>query len=298
MKCGKAVPSGVPTLHSGVFLTKNCPECGITMALIESDAAFFEAQETLPREYSQNDCYMIDVTGQCSAGCRSCYSRGGEHRKISDVVGEICELPRYSRVLLSGGEPLEHPEIDSIVYAAYQKGHQPVLLTNGAGLTLDCYRNLIRSGLTFSDAPQIAVSLGLPGTNNTFKLAYDNLKQIKVADVAFTVETLDEIDTVQAIAATLRGHSESICIRTAWDGNTSGLFISDIVKRLDGTMIPSPTLHGYRNAMVEKDGIIYKVLSWPTWEQYDLERYHDRGVWYKGKNVVTEILSHVAPFPM
>jgi hypothetical protein len=267
------------------------------MVKIESDRDFFETQERLPRTKSQNDCYMIDITGQCNAGCRSCYSRGGDHRTLAQFAEELIAVPSGSRVLISGGEPLQRPDYLRFVRLVADVGMHPVLLTNGAGLTRDALITLVENGLSMRESPQVAVSLGLPGTNTTFDEAYRNLQQIKVADIAFTVSELSEIEQVQDIVRGLKGHFDSICIRTAWDGSTPGLFLSDMVKSMPGLLLDCPTLHGYRNAMVINDGIFYKFLSWPTWEQWDTERYSRRGVWYQGDNVVNTLVKrHVAAF--
>jgi hypothetical protein len=239
---------------------------------------------------------MVDITGQCNAACRSCYSKGGEHKNQEAVFAELDGLPCDSRPLISGGEPLQHPDCDTIIHYAATTGLNPVLLTNGAGLTIDRYLKLLESGLyCVGGIPQIAVSLGLPCTNTTFDAAYDNLHHIRVADIAFSISNLDEIRLIESIAENLRGHYEAICIRTSWDGSTDGLFVSDIVRVLDGDLLPHPTLHGYRNAMVMKNGITYKILSWPTYQQYDVDRYANRGVWYGGGNVVSTLVKrHVA----
>ena len=288
--CRELVPSGMPLLHSGVFLTKNCPDCGISMVKIESDPDFFHQQELLPRTTSQNDCYMIDITGQCDAGCRSCYHHGGEHRTIDQFAADLMTVPTGSRVLISGGEPLQHHQVTDFVSMAATAGMHPILLTNGAGLTAEVYQKLLDNGLMQTDTPQIAVSLGIPGSNHTFPSAFTNLKERKVADVAFTISKLSELALVEQLANTLRGQYDAICIRTAWNGVDPGLYLSDIVQTLDGKMVLAPTLHGYRNAMVEKNGIIYKILSWPTWQQYDAGRYTGRGVWYRGDNVVNTLV--------
>lgn len=296
LKCLELVPSFVRNTHDGVFLVKRCPICGETLTQIESDFAFYLNQEELPRTDSQNDCYMVDITTKCDAGCRSCYSRGSEHTSLLDFMQEVDALPAGSRVLISGGEPLQRPNFELCFSYASAAGHYPILLTNGAYLTEANYRKLLSAGLYCAESPQIAVSLGVPGTNTTFDKAYDNLKRIKVSDIAFTVTCLDELDLVHEISEGLRGHYDAICIRTAWDGATPGLHISEMVQHMNGGLVPCPTLHGYRNAMVEKDGIIYKILSWPTKGQYDVERYRGRGVWYKGANVV-ETLINALPLP-
>lgn len=291
LKCLELVPSFVRNTHDGVFLVKRCPICGETLTQIESDFAFYLNQEELPRTDSQNDCYMVDITTKCDAGCRSCYNRGNKHTSIIDFMEEVDSLPTGSRVLISGGEPLQRPNFELFFSYAAETGHYPILLTNGAYLTQHNYLKLLSAGLYRAESPQIAVSLGIPGTNTTFQRAYDNISKIRVSDIAFTVSTLAELATVQELAEKLRGHYDAICIRTAWDGRVHGLHVSDIVKTLDGALVNAPTLHGYRNAMVEKNGILYKILSWPTKGQFDVERYHGRGVWYKGANVVETILN-------
>lgn len=296
LKCRSLVPSWIKYSDGMVYLAKNCQQCGPTQALIERDWRWVLEQDEIPRTDSQNDCFMVDITGKCDAGCRSCYHQGGEHKGIDAINNEFDAVPVFSRLLLSGGEPLQHPEVAQVVQLASELGLFPVLLTNGAGLTPTVLERLLHAGLEQTDGvPQVAVSLGFHYTNRTFVAAYENVKQIQVADIAFSVSYLDELKQVEEIAESLRGHYDTVCIRTSWDGSATGLFVSDIVRVLGGDLIPAPTLHGYRNAMVVKNGITYKILSWPNWKQYDCERYQGRGVWYGGDNVVSTLVkNHVA----
>lgn len=295
LKCRDLVLSWIRYSEGKVYLAKHCVKCGHTETEIESDWEYTLSQDNLPRTSSQNDCYMIDITQKCDAGCRSCYSRGTAHRSIVDFMEELESIPKASRVLISGGEPLQRPNFELFFTATANMGHFPILLTNGAYLTMPVYEKLLSGGLCCYGSPQIAVSLGLPGTNTTFKRSFANLQQIKVADIAFTIDSVSEIPLVIDLSTKLRGHYDSICIRTAWDGSNSGLFVSDIIKTLNGELVLGPTPHGYRSAMVHKDGILYKILSWPSWKQWDKERYEGRGVWYKGDNVVnTLVKTHVA----
>lgn len=293
LKCHKLVPSGTPVLHSGAFLLKNCPDCGINMELIEPDHDFFHNQESLPRTETQNDCYMVDITQKCDAGCTSCYNRGTEHRSITEFMEEVDATPKGSRILISGGEPLQRPNFETFFEYVSNTDRYPILLTNGAYLSISNYEKLLSAGLQRLESPQIAVSLGLPHTNKTFQKAFANLHRMRVADIAFTISNLTEIESIEEIAASLRGQYEAICIRTAWDGNKTPLFVSEIVTKLGGDLLPT-TIHGYRTAMVEKRGIIYKIVSWPSFAQYDVERYANRGVWYKGDNVVATLVKRHA----
>lgn len=299
LKCGKLVPSGTPLLHSGVFLAKMCPECGITIERIEIDHDFFEMQEIQPRSFEQNDCYMVDITNKCDAACRSCYNKSVEDIPLSRIFDEILDIPKHARVLLSGGEPLQSEHIFDIVELLASNYYKPVLLSNGRHLTPETYNKLLDKGLSVSEGfPQISISLGVPGTNNTFYEALCNVRKSKVSDIAFTVENLDEVDEVVEVATCLRGQFQAVCIRTAFNGRDNGLYVSEIARRLGSDVLPVPSIHGYRSVVVEKDGIIYKIISWPTWGQYDVERYANRGVWYKGDNVVTTLVKNASPFPL
>lgn len=297
--CREIVPSGTPILNSGVFLSKMCEKCGMSITKIESAPHFYHRQELLPRTNSQNDCYMIDITGKCTAGCKSCYNRGGDDLLLMDFARELLTVPTGSRVLISGGEPLEHANCAGFVEMAAIAGMNPVLLTNGAGLTPQVLDELLDAGLSVDGVPQVSVSLGLPGYNRTHKQALENLQQIKVAMIAFTVSTLADLDTVQSLSESLDGHFDNICIRTAWDGTTPGLYLSDMARYIGGELLRNPTLHGYRNAQIIKHGIQYNLLSWPTLEQWDSERYTGRGVWYRDDNVVNTLVKrHVAALPL
>ena len=275
-----------------VYFVKTCCTCGDASVPIER-LEFFNATEYLPRVYSQNDCYMVNVTDFCTNSCRDCYNRGGKHRPLSDIMREVLTYPVGSRILLSGGEPLERPHLDLVIKTVSVHGYKPVLLTNGGLLSEDTYKRVLDCGLYVTNVPQISVSLGIPGTNRSFDAAYENILRCNVALIAFSVQSVDEVLEVERIAKELRGHYDEICIRTSWDGHTCPLFLSDISNALQAKIINDDTLYGYRGVKVEKDGIRYNLLSWSDISSFDRDRYRNRGVWYKGKNVVETLIDEI-----
>jgi MoaA/NifB/PqqE/SkfB family radical SAM enzyme len=78
---------------------------------------------------------IIYVTDKCNSRCLSCdYWRHGQNEISLDLVHEIAdELSRFGTryVLLSGGEPLQHPEWEKIASALKEKNLKVALATSG-----------------------------------------------------------------------------------------------------------------------------------------------------------------------
>lgn len=290
--CGSEVNGVYDTDELYAYFVKQCPNCGELRVPIEN-RDFFDATEYLPRCYSQNDCYMVNVTDFCTNSCRDCYNRGGKHRDIRDIMDEVYRYPMGSRILVSGGEPLERPNIEFVVECIANGGYKPVLLTNGGLLSEDMYSRLTGSGLYHEHLPQISVSLGIPGTNRSFDSAYDNVARQKVQIIAFSVNCVEEVLEVERIAESLRGQYGEVCIRTSWDGRNNNVFLGDIDHILHGERLSSPTLYGHRSVQIMKNGIRYSLLSWSDITCFDRNRYANRGVWYKGKNVVETLIDEI-----
>lgn len=243
-------------------------------------------QNGLPRTDEQNDCAMVDVTYECGAGCDYCYAPQGSHRTLEGIALEIEATPQ-ARILLTGGEPLLHPYLDDVVEMCRVFGKKPHLLTNGGLLTQKRLFELIYHGLEMVDGvPQVAASLQFPDYCNTFYPAYENLEKIIVDNVSFTVDSVERVKQVKYLATSLKGSFRAVCIRTAWP---SQIDTYDVVQALGGNLLDIPAPYGDRSASVEHNGIHYKVISWPSPEEYDSAIYDGRGVWYKGNNVVSTL---------
>lgn len=98
---------------------------------------------------------VVDVTYMCNFTCNYCRwgsknTLGGEHRPLNQILADPSELEAIGveRVVLSGGEPLLHPEIIQIVRYYARIVDDVILITNGWLADHDRIIALVSEGLT------------------------------------------------------------------------------------------------------------------------------------------------------
>ena len=98
---------------------------------------------------------MVDVTYMCNAACRYC--RWGDHatqgrvaRSLDEVLipEETLKMLGTRRVVLSGGEPRLHPDLDYILGHYGGLVDQVVVISNGYGLDRRAAERLLEAGAT------------------------------------------------------------------------------------------------------------------------------------------------------
>jgi organic radical activating enzyme len=95
---------------------------------------------------------VLDLLRGCNASCDCCYNAAEEFRPrpLNDIRNDLetlLKLRRLQAISLTGGEPLLHPEIYTIIRETSAAGLRTVLMTNG--ILLDEYnaRRLKEAGL-------------------------------------------------------------------------------------------------------------------------------------------------------
>ncbi len=88
----------------------------------------------------------LQVTDRCNLKCQHCYLGDGHHRDLSilrirNILEEFEEIQGL-RLLLSGGEPLLHPQFWDLNDSLKEYGFRSVLLSNGMLITKDVARRL------------------------------------------------------------------------------------------------------------------------------------------------------------
>lgn len=78
-----------------------------------------------------------EITEVCNLNCVHCYNASGTNKrfyisndKAIEIVDGISKL-NYESIALSGGEPLTHPYLDTIIDAILAKGIKVSIITNG-----------------------------------------------------------------------------------------------------------------------------------------------------------------------
>lgn len=100
----------------------------------------------------QKPAAVVDVTYLCNAACRYCQwgtseTPGRIPRSLEEVLipSKTLENLGIKRIVISGGEPRLHPEIERIL-CYYSKLVDVVIMTNGYGLTRKEVERLLRAG--------------------------------------------------------------------------------------------------------------------------------------------------------
>jgi molybdenum cofactor biosynthesis enzyme MoaA len=103
----------------------------------------------------QKPSLVVDVTYLCNAECRYCQWGNSETPgRISQSLKEIL-VPTETltnlgikRIVISGGEPRLHPEIESILHYYRNLVDEVVIMTNAYGLTTTEIKKLLDAGVT------------------------------------------------------------------------------------------------------------------------------------------------------
>ena len=131
---------------------------------------------------------------RCNLDCAYC----NEYDKVSSPVPLDVMLRRIDRlaelgttiITLSGGEPMLHPDLDSIIQRIHQRGAIATLITNGLLLTRDRIKGLNRSGL---DYLQISIDNVLPDEISKKSLKVLDLKLQWLAKYAEFQVTINSV---------------------------------------------------------------------------------------------------------
>lgn len=113
----------------------------------------------------------IELTHQCNLRCKHCYSNAGEKRndelttdEIRNVLDDAASLGVFN-IILTGGEPLLHPDLVDIISYVREKPMVCMLFTNGSLITPDMVKRIQKAGIH-----TVATSLdGLHESHDTFR---------------------------------------------------------------------------------------------------------------------------------
>jgi len=139
-----------------------------------------------------NDLYLdgcyIEVTSKCNLRCIHCYNNSGEEQQVisleafKNVLG-CYENPQNAVITISGGEPLMHPNIWTLIDMCCEHGIQPnnvLLITNATNITPDIAEKLAKSNISV----QISINGSMPETHDpvcgkgSFKRTIDGLDNL------------------------------------------------------------------------------------------------------------------------
>lgn len=104
---------------------------------------------------AQHSSIVVDATYLCNASCRYCQwgspkTPGRIHRRLEEILIPATTLSNLGikRVVISGGEPRLHPELEQILSYYANLIDEVVIITNGYGLTPSIISRLLQAGAT------------------------------------------------------------------------------------------------------------------------------------------------------
>ncbi len=163
----------------------------------------------------------LELTPRCNLSCAFCYNPWREGPKSaypemlahSDFVAAIDRLVRrrkFSCVVLSGGEPLLYPKLDSLVGLLAGAGQRTILTTNGRLLTRRRVSALTASGLSAIQVPLLAATPSVHdhlSGRSSWEQAIRALAlglEAGISSAATFVATASNVDELPLVAGLLR----------------------------------------------------------------------------------------------
>ncbi len=97
----------------------------------------------------------LEITNDCNLQCTTCYRHAWEHKSgymssetIKKIVNQLDDFPHLEKIILGGiGEPIYHPQFDSIFKKLNKKNIPLILTTNGTLLDKHLSETIIGSNM-------------------------------------------------------------------------------------------------------------------------------------------------------
>ncbi len=172
-KCDRIVVARHVVRGENVFLQKECPDCGLTEALISCDAERYEAKRKLTgyageaqhtcsldcthcSSHKQPTLVFIDVTNRCNMNCPICLANipamgfrfDPPMEYFERIFARLARMEPRPKIELFGGEPTMRKDLVRMIELARDKyGLAARVVTNGLRLADEKYCNeLIGTG--------------------------------------------------------------------------------------------------------------------------------------------------------
>ncbi len=110
---------------------------------------------------SSNIAQTILVTTKCSGGCQHCPFSSADMEQLflkSETIQTIVNQTTSELVVLSGGEPFEHPDISSIL-TGLSRQNKPFRIATGGFLDLKQWIDQLKQ-LSYPSGPLEGISMG------------------------------------------------------------------------------------------------------------------------------------------
>ncbi|MEI7491179.1 MAG: radical SAM protein [Bacteroidota bacterium] len=135
----------------------------------------------MPWSKTDNPGAWIEVTDVCNLNCPGCFRKNSleGHKALKDIKEDILfslKSTNCSRICISGGEPLMHPDIIEVVKFISALKLKPIILSNGELLTTGLISELKKAGL-YQFYLHVDANQGRPGWTGKTESGMNELRQ-------------------------------------------------------------------------------------------------------------------------
>ena len=148
-------------------MEENCMLTGLPSPLVPPRPPPCEAHL-----YSRIQNVSFEITHACNLHCKHCYSNAGRKREnelsLKEIKAVITQLfyTGVLNVMITGGEPLLHPELFDVIHYIRSMPMSCILFTNGTLITKDVVKRLKALGVL---SVNISLDGACAGTHDTFR---------------------------------------------------------------------------------------------------------------------------------
>lgn len=303
--CHRHVPAWRYYKDGKVFISKSCPEHGVSHHMIESDWDFYEQLNCSyedPR-FRFNGGILIEGSDRCNLECPHCYHLPDNQIKdpsIQDMVNQVIHLPigkdNITRLILAGAESTLRPDFAELVYEL-----------NNVDPNTDV--SVMTNGIKFADksftkkakhAGLAAVNIGLnhptyinhKTVRKKQEIAIENVQEeeIPISYISYTMYNFSELNDILKEITSNNWIAKNFRIRYGSDiGRNPGqqrLYVSDIFKATkqwcaengkDFKMI-EPADNNIYHVMVQVEDKTLRLIQWCDETDIDMEELRS-GPW-------------------
>jgi organic radical activating enzyme len=274
--CYKEIPADV-AVGDMVYIIKECKEHGAQIGIVEKSPVWYDCCKKInsPNFYPG---VLIDVCDCCDLTCKYCYHvNNGYYHSIQDIVASATKNLTLSPFILTGGEPLLHPEIIEIVKQVSALG-ETFLLTNGTKANSRMVEDLCNNGLLKGNILNLGLSYHLEAESEAIQLLL-LLRDMKLTlyTAFYVIDDLKQIDRCIRIYEDYSDVINIMRIKAASNlgnekGATNKIFTSDMVNYIynfGNTVIDTRSTQKISYAGLIHNNLTYRLISW--YDKYNVD---------------------------
>jgi MoaA/NifB/PqqE/SkfB family radical SAM enzyme len=272
-----------------LWISKTCPEHGMSEHMIEREKIFQETIKHHPECYDAGG-YVLEVTDRCNLTCPHCYQEPDNKKidkSIDSIIDQINSFPDdgYS-VTLAGAEPTMRTDLCELITAIKTRTNRELnVLTNGLKLSsIEFCKDLIAAGCEF-----VTIGLNHPdyqgeAIHKKQLRAIENCNTLglRIKNINYTLSSIDQIPFILEEIQTFKDFVEEFRIRGGADigrcPDEPRLYLSELVHEVYRQVIKlnykwekvlaDDNIYHY---MVKINGATHRIIQWADAKTVDLD---------------------------